>query len=178
MNHSGTDAREFINNQRTMYADIARRIVEDDVEKRPVIVADDPLTGKVLVVTLKPVPDMAKGWASSGQQIIGPPRIESLNSEQYLVFMGDRNDLLHPLVGTKWAGSQPREIIKEYVAKETEKRKKIPEGEELARIIHECLNDPIHTGSYITDSFRPRHLTTALISNYSSERNSESCKGR
>ncbi|GEM_PF-5359154 len=158
-------ARELIDRQRE-YAEVARKTVDDDGERRPLIVMDNPCEGKVLIATLRHIPDAAKGRTYSSRQIIDPQRIEPLNDHQYVVFLGDKNDLIPPLHCTEWKNLSALEAIKYYAAHTQEKDGgKPPKASRLASVIGGFLSDPIDTGYRMTESVRPRSLEAVLVSN-------------
>ncbi|MBS3116755.1 hypothetical protein J4421_04125 [Candidatus Woesearchaeota archaeon] len=167
MDTPGQDAWDYINNQRRVFSEVTRKLTEEDNAKAPLLVIDDCSTGKVVVVTLRPIPDTVKGRVYSSQRtILAPDKIEPLNEFQYFVLFGDRSDTLYPLHSTEWQGFQPLDAIRTYASRHPERNKNIlPPGERLAQVFADCLGDPVATESFHINSLRPRALEAVLISN-------------
>lgn len=161
----GTDLKELIREQKEIYANGMRKKIADDFNQRPILVVDDPTLNKVLMMSLKLSPDLAKTEKSENAMFTSNYRIMPFNPQQYYILIGEKYDLNYPLsTHSPDHGSLPMAAIEHEAVRHIVKTKgACSPGNQLAEVMSHYLSDPV-VDAYPSGS-RPRAIQAVLVSN-------------
>lgn len=163
------ELKKSMKEQPEVYADIARKKVDDDLDSKPIVILDDPNTGKTLIASLKDHADKGRMRSYSKSSLVSNPRIEMFSPHQYFVIVGDHADALFPVFSGDRLEASPMWTIEHAVYWHMlQHRGRVPSGKRLADMMAKYFSNKI-PDTYM-GGLRPRGIEAVLVSNPSEDR--------